>query len=257
MLLVISPAKSLEFDTKSNAGTFTQPIFSAESKRIIDVLKKKSVKKLMDLQGISQSLAELNFFRNQEWIETHTLENAKQAISAFSGDVYVGLNESDFTAQDYEYSQDHLRILSGLYGVLKPLDLMQPYRLEMGTRLSNPRGKNLYEFWKLRITEAINEDLDKTGSHTLVNLASDEYFSAIKPKKLKGEIIQPVFMDKSKGKYKVVSFFAKKARGMMVRFAVKNKLTNIEELKAFEDEGYLYNAEMSIGNKWLFTRNQE
>ncbi|MCB0481926.1 MAG: peroxide stress protein YaaA [Flavobacteriales bacterium] len=254
MKFVISPAKSLDFDAPSNSKHYTSPHFISDAARIIEALKKKSVKKLMDLQGISLALAELNYERNQNWLQKHDLSNSKQAISAFSGDVYVGINESDFDESDYEYIQDHLRILSGLYGLLRPLDIIHPYRLEMGTSLSTTRGKNLYDFWKLRITNKMNEELATSPDSVLINLASDEYFKVIKPKVLQARIIQPIFYDKSKGQYKVISFFAKKARGMMVRFATKNKISNEEDLKEFKSEGYSFEPNMSEGNKWVFTR---
>lgn len=257
MIVVLSPAKTLNFEEPSKAPDFTDPILLEESNRIMEVLRKKGVKKLIELQGISQNLGELNFERNQAWSIANTAENSKQAISAFKGDVYVGLNEEDFTKSDYQYAQEHLRILSGLYGILKPLDRIQPYRLEMGTTLKNPRGKNLYEFWKLRITEVLNRDFDSKEDAVLINLASDEYFKGLKPKNIEARIIQPVFMDMKNGKYKVISFFAKKARGMMARFIIKNKLKKVEQLKAFNTDGYLFNKELSTETKWYFTRNNE
>ena len=214
----------------------------------------------MEMQSISKNLAELNYHRNQEWNPNVSLDKTKQAVSAFSGDVYLGLNESDFSSTDYEYAQSHLRILSGLYGILRPLDLLQAYRLEMGTQLKTTRGKNLYEFWKMRITDIVNDELlvhSNLEERILVNLASDEYFKAIKTDKIKGRIIQPVFMDESNGQYKVLSFFAKRARGLMVRFAIKNRLNQMEQLKAFDAEGYLYNEAMSTEGRWVFTRTKK
>tara|TARA_B100000508_G_C11464836_1_gene281172 strand:+ start:1705 stop:2478 length:774 start_codon:yes stop_codon:yes gene_type:complete len=257
MLLVISPAKSLNFDSKSNANSFSEPHFLSDAERINSVLKKKSVNKLMKIQEISKNLAELNHNRNQNWISNNTDLNSKQAVSAFQGDVYLGLSEADFTKEDYSFAQNHLRILSGLYGILKPLDRIQPYRLEMGTALKTTRGKNLYEFWKLRITNFLNEEFEQEEKPVLINLASDEYFKSIKPTKLNATIIQAVFMDKKNGKYKVISFFAKKARGMMARFIIKNRITTPEGLKAFDSEGYLYNESMSTDTKWVFARDTE
>jgi len=257
MLFVISPAKSLDFETKSNAQVSSEPTFLTDSERIMSVLKKKSVNKLMKMQDISKNLGELNFERNQKWNSTTDSTTSKQALSSFQGEVYVGLNESDFSAEDYEFAQGHLRILSGLYGILKPLDLIQPYRLEMGTQLKTTRGKNLYEFWKMRITDSLNHEFDNDEKPVLINLASEEYFKSIKPKNLNAEIIQTVFMDKKNGKFKVISFFAKKARGLMARFVIKNRINSPEELKAFDSEGYLFNEEMSVGNKWVFARDQE
>lgn len=257
MLLVISPAKSLDFETKSNAKSFSEPQLLADSERIMTALKKKSVNKLMQMQDISKNLAELNFERNQNWNSSTDSAISKHAISSFQGEVYVGLNESDFSEEDYDFAQDHLRILSGLYGILKPLDLIQPYRLEMGTQLKTTRGKNLYEFWKMRVTDILNNEFEDAEKPVLVNLASEEYFKSIKTKKLNAEIIQTVFMDKKNGKFKVISFFAKKARGLMARYIIKNKIDAPEGLKAFESEGYLYNEEMSVGNKWVFARDNE
>ena len=257
MLLVISPAKSLNFENKSNANEFSKPEMLQDAERVMSVLRKKSVKKLMEMQSISKNLAELNYGRNQVWTRNSNLECAKQALSAFTGDVYIGINETDFTQENYSYAQANLRILSGLYGILKPLDLFQPYRLEMGTKLKTTRGINLYEFWKMRITDIVNYELSKQTEPVLVNLASDEYFKSIKTNKIAGRIVQPVFMDNSNGQYKILSFFAKKARGLMVRFAVKNELSNVEQLKAFDSEGYLFNSEMSSENRWVFTRNKE
>jgi cytoplasmic iron level regulating protein YaaA (DUF328/UPF0246 family) len=257
MLIVLSPAKTLDFERETPSLNHTTPRLLEDSQRIMQALQKKSVNKLMDLQGISKALAELNYQRNQEWNINHTENNAKPAISVFQGDVYVGLNEADFEQKDYEVAQNHLRILSGLYGVLRPFDVIQPYRLEMGTSLKTTRGKNLYEFWKMRITDLINDDLKETDSKILVNLASDEYFKAIKTPKLYAQVIQPVFMDKKNGKYKVLSFFAKKARGMMARFVVKNRIENVEDLKSFDSEGYLFRPELSSETKWVFGRDQE
>ncbi|MGB0404163.1 MAG: peroxide stress protein YaaA [Salibacteraceae bacterium] len=257
MIVVLSPAKTLNFENPSKSVEFTDPPLLEESEKIMNALKKKSVKKLIELQGISQNLGEINFERNQVWSTSNNPGNSKQAISAFKGDVYVGLNEEDFTESDYNYAQKHLRILSGLYGILKPLDRIQPYRLEMGTPFKNSRGKNLYEFWKMRITDVINVDFEKEESPVLVNLASDEYFKGLKSKSIKARIVQPVFMDMKNGKYKVISFFAKKARGMMTRFIIKNKLNDVEQVKAFDSEGYLFNKEMSTETKWYFTRNNE
>lgn len=257
MLLVISPAKTLNFDDPSMAQKFSEPEMLADAERIMQALCKKSAKKLMQLQGISQNLAELNYGRNQTWSTNNDDYNSKVAMSAFQGDVYVGLGESDFSQEDYAFAQDHMRILSGLYGILKPLDRIQPYRLEMGTALKNSRGKNLYEFWKLRITDKVNETLEGHNEQVLINLASDEYFKSIKSNKVSARIVQPVFMDKKNGKYKVLSFFAKKARGMMARFIIKNQIDSLEDIKSFDAEGYLYNSELSSEDKWVFTRDQE
>jgi hypothetical protein len=200
-------------------------------------------------------LGELNYERFLNWHRPFDSDNAKQALLAFTGDVYTGLAADTFKADDFKFAQQHLRILSGLYGLLRPLDLMQPYRLEMGTKFANRSGKNLYDFWGEKITEAVNAQLDKLGSQVLVNLASNEYFKAIKPKVLGAEIITPVFKDLKGGKYKIVSFYAKKARGMMAAYAIKNRITDVQALKQFDTAGYAYNPAMSTAREWVFTRD--
>lgn len=254
MLIVISPAKTLNMEAEAPSDFFTMPQHLEKSRKLIEVLKKKTTKKLEDLMGISTQLAQLNYERFLQWHIPYAPEEAKQAIFAFRGDVYTGLNIDTFTADQLEYTQDHIRILSGLYGVLKPMDLILAYRLEMGTKLSIRGKKNLYEFWGDLITKSINTDLNNINSDILINLASNEYFKSIDKKKLNAQIIKPVFKDFKNGQYKMVSFFAKKARGMMSRFILQNKLTNVEDLKHFEEDGYFFNDKLSTETSPTFTR---
>ena len=206
---------------------------------------------------VSDKIGELNHQRFMNWHTPFDSDNAKQAVLAFKGDVYTGLDAQNFKAADFKFAQKHLRILSGLYGLLRPLDLMQAYRLEMGTKFENQRGKNLYEFWGDEITNALNAQLKKVKSDVLVNLASNEYFKAVKPKNLNAEIITPVFKDFKSGKYKIVSFYAKKARGLMSAYVIHNQITDVEDIKGFDYEGYQYNPEMSTAREWVFTREEQ
>ena len=256
MITVISPAKSLNYDDKSAIAYSSEARMLDESEKLMKVLKKKSPKKLMDLQGISENLGQLNFERNQVWQTPLIAEQSKQALFAFTGDVYVGFNAETLNENQVDHTQSHLRILSGLYGVLRPFDMMMPYRLEMGTSLKTTRGKNLYEFWKDRITDLINEDLKEANTNLLLNLASNEYFKSINTKKLNAEVISPSFLDWSNGKYKVLSFFAKKARGMMARFVIDHQISKPDDLRGFDVEGYLFDEELSKENKPVFTRKQ-
>ena len=252
MKIVISPAKSLDFETQLPTNQFTQSDFLSKSETIHKTLKKKKPKQLMDLMSISEKLAELNWQRNQDWQTPFTTENARPAVYAFNGDVYVGLDAYTIPVDQLEVLQDKLRILSGLYGVLKPLDLIQPYRLEMGTSLPIGSKKNLYEFWKKPITDALNKELNK--GELFLNLASNEYFSAVDTKALKVPVITPEFKDYKDGKLKMISFFAKKARGLMVRYIIDTKAETIDDLKKFNYEGYAFDANLSKGNKLVFTR---
>ncbi|MGQ8338342.1 peroxide stress protein YaaA [Sunxiuqinia sp. A32] len=256
MIAIISPAKSLDFKTKPVIEDHTIPIYLNDAKKINKQLKTLSPQELVKLMGISAKLAELNFERNFQWKPPFTPENAKQAALAFNGDVYLGLDANTLTANEFKIAQERIRILSGLYGLLKPLDLIQAYRLEMGTRLQIGKYKDLYDFWQLKITKELNKELAAKGG-TLINLASIEYFKAIDKKKLKGEIITPAFKEHKNGKYQMISFFAKKARGLMCRFMVKNNIQNPEDLKAFDLEGYYFNNELSKGNDWVFTRDKQ
>jgi len=255
MLAVISPAKTLDFETpwKLNA---TQPQFLADSQLLIDELRKLSAPKIGKLMSISEKLAILNADRFLNWRLPFNNENAKPAILAFRGDVYTGLDADSFSKKDFTFAQKQLRILSGLYGLLKPLDLIQAYRLEMGTQFKNTRGKNLYEFWKDQITDHLNTEFSYQKKPVLINLASNEYWSVVKPAKLNAEVITPIFKDQKNGQYKIISFFAKKARGMMSAYMIKNQIKKAEDLKDFCTEGYEFNAKMSKGNEWVFTREE-
>jgi cytoplasmic iron level regulating protein YaaA (DUF328/UPF0246 family) len=257
MLIVLSPAKSLDYKTPSQTEKYSMPVLLDYSEKLIGRLKNQSPKQLSKLMGISAELGELNFKRFQEWHQPFTPENAKQAILAFSGDVYQGLQAATLSETKLELAQNKLRILSGLYGVLKPLDLMQPYRLEMGTKLKYYKSKDLYAFWNPVITQKINEAVAESGSGVLVNLASNEYFKSIDKKKLKAEIVTPDFKDFKNGGYKMISFFAKRARGLMSRFILENDITNPTDLLAFESEGYAYNPRLSKPGNPVFTREQE
>lgn len=254
MLLVISPAKNLDYDTPSTLRHHTQPDFLDESQLLIDELRQLAPQDVSRLMSISDKLGVLNYDRFQQWSQPFTPDTAKPAALAFNGDVYTGLNASSFDEADFDFAQQHLRILSGLYGLLRPLDLMQPYRLEMGTKFANQRGSNLYDFWGGRITEALNEQLRALNTGILVNLASNEYFKAVKPKALNADIITPVFKDWKGDQYKIISFYAKKARGLMCAYAIRNRLTDVEQLKGFDSEGYAFNEAMSSAKEWVFIR---
>ena len=254
MLTVISPAKTLDFETAPQTKKNTQPAFLEHSAELVATMRSQSPKKLSKLMSISPKLAELNADRFQTWQPPFTPDNAKQAVLAFRGDVYLGLRAEDFTERDFTFAQKSLRILSGLYGVLKPLDLIQPYRLEMGTRIGNPGGRDLYEYWNETLTRALAEELNSHRNKTLINLASIEYFKAIKPDLLPGGVITPVFKDYKNGTYKILSFFAKKARGSMAAFIIQNRITKPADLKAFDIDGYRYNDDLSSEFDWVFTR---
>ncbi len=256
MLIVISPAKTLDFETAPITKEFSQPEFLKESRKLISELKKLSPAEVSSLMKISDKLGTLNFLRFNDWKTPFTLNNSKQALLAFKGDVYTGIEADTFSTQNLKFAQKHLRILSGLYGVLKPLDLMQAYRLEMGTQFKNKQGKDLYEFWGTKITEQINNDLKASKSKYLINLASNEYFKSLQVGDINAEIIVPVFKDFKKGKYKVISFYAKKARGLMSAYIIKNRLKNPEDIKNFNVDGYKFNKPESSGNNWVFLRKQ-
>ncbi len=256
MLIVVSPAKTLDFETKPKSKITTTPDFLNDSQELINQLKKFKSQDVIDLMGVSQKIADLNVERFNTWKQPFTSENSKQAVLAFKGDVYTGLDAESMKADDFKFAQKHLRILSGLYGLLRPMDLMQPYRLEMGKKLENKRGKNLYHFWGEQITDALNQQIKSVKSETLVNLASNEYFKSIKPKLLNAEIITPAFKDYKNGDYKMISFFAKKARGMLSRYIIDNRITNPEDMKSFAVDGYKFNSKLTDGNTWTFTRKQ-
>ncbi|MBC5841079.1 MAG: peroxide stress protein YaaA [Flavobacteriaceae bacterium] len=252
MKIVISPAKSLNFEKELPISQFTEPLFLKESRQIQQVLKQESPENLSALMHISDKLANLNWERNQAWKTPFTSDNARPAIYTFDGDVYTGLDAYTISVEKIPVLQDKLRILSGLYGFLKPLDLMQAYRLEMGTKLPIGEQKNLYEFWKTTITKALNKELEK--DELFVNLASNEYFSVIDTNALKVPIVTPDFKDYKDGKLKIISFFAKKARGMMVRYIIDTNAETIDDLKGFNYDGYMFDANLSEGNNLIFTR---
>ncbi|WP_299082082.1 peroxide stress protein YaaA [uncultured Paraglaciecola sp.] len=257
MLVVISPAKNLDYDTPAPTNAFTQPEMLDDSQRLIKHCRKLSPAKIGSLMKISDKLAGLNADRYASWQTPFGVTNAKQALLAFNGDVYTGLDAGSFSQQDFDYAQQHLRILSGLYGVLRPLDLMQAYRLEMGTKLDTGKDKNLYQFWDERISHKLNQAINSQGDNVLINLASNEYFKAVKPKALDADIYTPVFQDCKNGQYKVISFFAKKARGMMARYILQNQLTEVKQLQNFDTAGYRYAPEKSHGQELVFTREEQ
>lgn len=252
MKIIISPAKSLDYETALPTGRHTTGKFLKDSRAINKIIKKKKPKELSELMDISENLAQLNWQRNKAWKTPFTPENARPAVYAFAGDVYVGLDAYTIPVEKLDDLQDRLRILSGLYGLLKPLDLIQPYRLEMGTQLPVGENRNLYEFWKPKLTAALNKELKK--GELFVNLASDEYASAIDSKSLKVPVIKAEFKDMKDGKLKIISFFAKKARGMMVRYIIDTDAKTIDDLKGFNYEGYGFDANLSKGNTLVFTR---
>lgn len=257
MLIVISPAKKLDFDTAATTESFTQPDFLNDAQALIDVLKGHSKADISKLMKLSDALSELNVERYQTWTQQCTPQSAKQALLAFKGDVYAGMNADTLNEKELAFAQDHLRILSGLYGVLRPLDLMQPYRLEMGTALATERGKNLYEFWGNTITHAVNDALKSSGSDTLINLASAEYFKSVKTKDINGEIIVPQFKDLKDGAYKMIGIYAKRARGLMSRYIIENAITDAQAIQGFNWEGYVFNESLTAGNQWVFTRDKK
>ena len=254
MIAVISPAKTLDFESptpfskKSNARLFEW------SKPLLDVLKTQSPKDLQELMSISDNLAVLNANRFQNFKTRHTVRNAKQAIYAFQGDVYQGLDASTLNEAEIQFAQEHLRMLSGLYGILRPLDMIQPYRLEMGTQMKVDKQKNLYQYWGNQLTKILNQDLSKQGDKTLVNLASVEYFKAVNKQNLKGKIVEVEFKDFKNGDYKIISFFAKKARGMMARYIIKNQIGTIDELRGFDYDGYYFDSKNSSDYELAFKR---
>ena len=252
MKIVISPAKTLDYESKLPVADFTQPNFLAQSRKIHKELTHQKPADLMELMHISDKLADLNWQRNKDWKTPFTKDNSRPAIFAFNGDVYSGLDAYTIPVDKFEKLQDSLRILSGLYGILKPLDLMQPYRLEMGTKLAVGDSVNLYEFWRQTLTASLNKELKK--DELFINLASKEYFSAIDEKNLKVPVITPDFKDYKDGKLKIISFYAKKARGMMVRYIIDSGAETIDDLKGFDYEGYGFDANLSKGNHLVFTR---
>ncbi|GAA6171175.1 peroxide stress protein YaaA [Colwellia sp. KU-HH00111] len=257
MLLVVSPAKKLDFESPLATTKTSQPTLLEQSEILIERCLELSPEQIASLMKLSDKLAGLNAARFGEWSQPFTPDNARQAILAFNGDVYSGLDANSFTDEDFGFAQQHFRILSGLYGLLKPLDLMQAYRLEMGTKLDNIRGSNLYQFWGDIITNELNYALAAQGDNMLINLASNEYFKVVNKKVLNATIITPQFKDWKNGQYKMISFFAKKARGLMARYIIQNQITDSEKIKAFDLAGYQFNSELTHGNEWVFTRKEE
>ncbi len=253
MIVLLSPAKTLD-ETAPDYQGYSTPRFLPESDKLVNTLKKKSARSLKKLMGVSDAIATLNVERFQSFETPFSLDNAKQALFAFKGDVYLGLEAESFTEEDIAFAQKHLRILSGLYGLLRPLDLMQPYRLEMGTPLKQGRKKNLYQFWDTKITELINDDLEESGDDLIVNLASKEYFHSVKPAELKGKLINVQFKELRNGQYKVISFNAKKARGAMARLLITNRITDIDAMKTLEVDGYQFNPTLSKPHELYFTK---
>ncbi len=254
MIAILSPAKTLDFETTNSFKEFTVPSFIEDSKELVSQLKKIQVNKLSTLMGLSHSLSELNVKRYQNWSPNFNLSNSRQAIFCFKGGVYKGLDVGTFSDDDLFYSQKYLRIISGLHGILKPFDLIRPYRLEMGTKLTNNRGKNLYEFWDEKITEYLNNSLASNNAKYLLNLASNEYFKSVKSKKICKKIIDVKFFDKKNDVYKIISFFAKKARGSMAAYVIKNKVKDLDQLKNFSGLGYSYDETQSNQQSLVFTR---
>jgi uncharacterized protein len=250
MLILISPAKTLDY-SDPKFQEFSQPEFTSDVKALVQVMKKKSASEIAELMDLSENLAELNERRYKTFQKEFNFENSKQALLAFKGDVYTKIDVDNYSKEDFEFAQKHLRILSGLYGLLKPLDLIQPYRLEMGTRLETKKGRNLYDYWGTKIARTINQ---LAGDAPIINLASQEYFKAVDPKALKSEVITIHFKEYKNGSYQTIGFFAKQARGLMTNFAIKNKLSDPETLKAFNEERYEYADTQSTKSDWVFVR---
>lgn len=254
MLIILSPAKTVNFDRKYEDTSYTQPIFKEEAAVLIKKLREYDPWELARFMKVSNQIAEATFRKHMAWNEDHNNSNSKQAVLAYYGIVFQALKADDFEAEDIEFAQKSLRILSGLYGILRPTDLIQPYRLEMGHKLENSKGSNLYNFWQDIITDHFNEEIDKHPDNTLVNLASKEYSSAINFNRFRGKVITPVFKEYNKGKYKIVTVSAKRARGLMARYIIKNKIQVVEDLKNFEEEGYYFEESKSTASEWVFLR---
>lgn len=255
MLFLISPAKALDYETPAHVKTHTQPLFTAQSAELIEVLREKSPQQIADLMHLSDALSGLNAARYEAWSPKFTAKNSKQAVLAFDGDVYGGLDAKSLDEADLDWLQQHLCILSGLYGVLRPLDRMQPYRLEMGTRLATPSGKNLYQFWGTQIADYLNQRAAADETPVVVNLASEEYFKAVDQRALLPRVVQCVFEERKGDAYKIVSFFAKRARGLMVRYAVQHRVRQVAQLKQFAEEGYAFAPSVSAPDRLVFRRD--
>ncbi len=254
MLSLLSPAKSLDFETPATSQIHSQPTFQQEALELVEQLKLLAPQDICQLMKISDKLGSLNAARFQEWQLPFTRLNAKPAALAFTGDVYAGFDATSLTDDALDFAQNHLGILSGLYGLLKPMDLIQPYRLEMGTKFANKRGKDLYSFWQPLVTAEIKKRLELHQTPVLINLASQEYFKAVNSKQLNNQVVTPIFKDWKNGQYKIISFYAKKARGLMARFIAKNRIDHPDDLKNFDLDGYSYNSTLSEKDSWVFTR---
>jgi uncharacterized protein len=257
MLAILSPAKSLDYESALATRKFSEPAFVADSAILIDSLRQFDPKEISSLMGISDNLAELNHRRFAEWQPEFPKQCARPALLTFSGDVYLGLQGATLGERDFTWAQKHLRILSGLHGLLRPLDRIRPYRLEMGTQLKTERGKNLYQFWGDQVTDALNTALNEQSDNVLINLASDEYYRVLQPDRIEAQIIKIHFRDWKSGKYKFLSFFAKRARGSMARFIIDKRVKTLQGLRAFNYDGYQYNSDLSNGDDWVFTRKQD
>ena len=255
MLMIISPAKTLDYESPLKTESYTIPDYLENSAELVEIMSKKSLGDLVNMMQVSKKIAELNVERFKSWKMPFSPDNARQALLAFKGDVYNGIDTSTLSENNFSYAQIHLRILSGLYGLLRPLDLIQPYRLEMGLKLNSKKINTLYQFWGNKITDEITHLLEKQKTSVLVNLASNEYFKSVKTKYLKCRLITPEFRDLKNGEYKMIQFFAKKARGLMVRYAIDHSISKPEDLKNFDYEGYTYNPKLSLSDKWVFSRN--
>lgn len=256
MLAVISPAKTLDYQSAVKKFDFSQPQLTQHSQQLIEICRQLAPAEIASLMHISDKLAGLNAARFAQWQVEHNLDNAKAAMFAFKGDVYTGLEAESLSDEEVSYAQQHLRILSGLYGLLRPLDLMQPYRLEMGTKLANTKGKDLYTFWGNIITTHLQQAIDEQGDNILVNVASDEYFKSVKTEQLRATIVKPVFLDYKNGKYKVISFYAKKARGLMCRYLIQQRIDRVEGIKDFTLGGYYFDSKQSSESEFVFKRER-
>lgn len=261
MIFVVSPAKALDYDTPPTVSSYSQPDFLDQAEELIDILREYSPAQVSELMKLSDKLAALNVARYQEWSRPFSPDNAKQAVLAFNGDVYEGLDAQSMSEDELAWAQDHLRILSGLYGLLRPLDLMQPYRLEMGTRLKSAKGDTLYKYWGDTLTQALAALLaverEADGEGALVNLASNEYFKSVQARKLGARVVTPVFEDWKSGRYKIISFYAKRARGLMCRYAIRNRIDTVEALKGFDLEGYAFASDASDDDTLVFRRRED
>lgn len=256
MIITLSPSKGQDFETPTPSDIHTLPDQLADSQLLINEAKKLSSEDVSELMDVSENISNLNVQRFQDWNRDFNTQNAKAALFAFKGDVYSGIQKESYNDDDLAYAQNHLRILSGLYGALRPMDLIQPYRLEMKTRLKNPRGDNLYQFWGDKITQQLNESLEGQTEKVLINLASNEYFKSVKPKILDGKILSVNFKETKDGKTRVIAIFAKKARGMMADFILRNRIEHPEDIKDFGSDGYKFDVKESTDNNWVFSRPQ-